>query len=175
MSFDRPDGACSPVEEAIRHTFAHIVVRKKGAGLPPLFPSPRRKGSRRVSASLPSHLEREPALLARIDVGLRDLDAPAFPKRSAASQAIVAMGLFAATVLRGELSQKPSLEMRHRIAEMVNQIDAGDVQSPTRGRTGSERGFLSDDQPGFEVARSRRLPRGRSTSSWTGNCRCDRG
>ncbi len=42
---------------------------------------------------------------------LGDLDAPAFPKRSAGCKALVGMGPFAATILGGGLSQNRLPEM----------------------------------------------------------------
>ncbi len=111
-------------------TVFHILPPEEYDRMLPLtiVPAPAGKPTR-VGIAWHPHMEREPALVARIDALLRDLDAPAFPKRSAASQALVAMGPFAATILRGELSQNPSPEMRRRIAEIVKQIDAADVQS----------------------------------------------
>jgi hypothetical protein len=73
-------------------------------------------------------MEIEPALVALIDALLPDLDSRDLAKRAVASKALIAMGPFAGTVLRGELSRNPSLEMRHRIEQLLKQIDAADVQ-----------------------------------------------
>ncbi len=111
-------------------TVFHILPQEEYDRMLPLTITPKPEGKPvRVGIALHPHMEIEPPLVARIAALLHDLDDPAFAKRAAASKALVEMGPFAATVLRGELSQNPSLEMRHRIEEIVKQIDAADVQS----------------------------------------------
>jgi hypothetical protein len=75
------------------------------------------------------HVEREPELAARIAALLPDLDDPSFAKRAAASKALVEIGPFAARVLRSELSQSPSAERKRRIEEVLQQLDAAEIQS----------------------------------------------
>jgi len=83
----------------------------------------------RVGIALHSHMEIEPELVARVDALLRDLDDPAFQKRTSASKALIEMGPFAARVLRSELSQNHSIEKKKRIEEIVRQIEASDLQN----------------------------------------------
>jgi hypothetical protein len=82
-----------------------------------------------VGIALHPHVEIEPSLAGLISALLPDLDDPAFPKRAAASKALAEIGPFAARMLRSELTENDSIEMKHRIEEILKQMEAIEIKN----------------------------------------------
>jgi hypothetical protein len=89
----------------------------------------------RVGIALHPHVEIEPALAARIARLIRQLDAPRFKARAAASQALLEMGPMAIALLRAELKKGPSVEVRKRIEAILERVNALDwLKFPATGK-----------------------------------------
>jgi HEAT repeat protein len=69
-------------------------------------------------------MEIEPAFAERVGGLIRQLDDEKYSKREAASKALLEIGPIAIGTLRAKLQKTPSLEMRRRIEEVLNRVDA---------------------------------------------------
>jgi hypothetical protein len=88
-----------------------------------IVPAPAAKPLR-VGIALHPHVEIEPAHAERVGGLIRQLDDEKYSKREAASKALLEIGPIAIGTLRAELQKGPSLEMRRRIEEVLNRVDA---------------------------------------------------
>jgi hypothetical protein len=78
----------------------------------------------RVGIALHPHVEIEPKLAERVAALIRQLDDSSFEKRTAASRELLDIGPMAIGMLRAELQNRPSLEVRRRIEAVLDRVDA---------------------------------------------------
>jgi len=98
-----------------------------------ILPTPPTKPVR-VGIALHPHMEIEPGLSERVGVLVRQLDDVKYDKRAAASKALLDIGPIAIGTLRAELRKGPSLEMKRRIEDVLNRVDAEEwMKTPAAG------------------------------------------
>jgi hypothetical protein len=73
-------------------------------------------------------------LVARVTLLIRQLDDKKFEARAAASKELLEIGPMAIAMLRAELKKGPPLEVRTRIEEVLERVDAAEwLKVQTKG------------------------------------------
>jgi hypothetical protein len=113
--------------EADGVTVFHILPGKEYERMLPLqiVPAPA-DNPVRVGIALHPHMEIEPELAARVALLIRQLDDQKFEIRAAASKQLLEIGPMAIAMLRAELKKGPPLEVRTRIEEVLERVDAAE-------------------------------------------------
>jgi hypothetical protein len=108
-------------------TAFHVLPAAEYDRMLPLdvLPAPATKPVR-VGLAVHPRLEAEPDLAATAAALIRQLDDEEFEKRDAASKALRAIGPVAIGLLRAERKKTTSAEVRRRIEDVLDGIDAGD-------------------------------------------------
>jgi hypothetical protein len=124
--------------EAEGVTVFHLLPAAEYDRMLPLsiYPAPAARPVR-VGIALHPHMEIEPDLAAQVAVLIRQLDAPTFKKRAAASKELLEIGPLAIARLRAELQKGPSLEVSQRIEAILERVDAAAwLKLPPTKKTG---------------------------------------